>query len=312
MAVGLDIGGTKVLGLAIDVESGAVLAEHRVLTPDGGTAVMSALTGVVDDLQRRAGRRAEAVGVGAAGLVDSSGVLRMGPNLPGVIDLDLVGGLHRHAGVPVVVDNDATAATVAEHRLGAARGATDAIYVALGTGIGGGVILDGAIRRGANGFGGEFGHMVIDPTGPRCGCGQVGCWEQRASGSALGDLARAAVDEGRAPGLAALVGPGDAVSGEQAVAAAAAGDPAGLAVLDEFARWVALGLAALVNALDPAVVVIGGGVVEAGAVLMTPLRRQFTAFLMGAEHRPAVPVVPAHFGEHAAAVGAALLAADAI
>ena len=310
-AHGLDIGGTKILGLAVDVDTGDVLAEHRVPTPQGSEAVVDALCEVVDALRATAGRPPEAIGVGAAGLVDTTGVLRYGPNLPGIVELDLVGQLGRRVGVPVAVDNDATAATVAEHRLGAARHVADALYVALGTGIGGGVVLDGAIRRGAHGFGGEFGHVVIDPQGPMCGCGQQGCWERLASGSALGDQARAAVAAGAAPAIAARAGGGE-VGGEHAVAAAAAGDVDALAVLDGFARWVALGLAGLVNALDPAVVVIGDGIVEASDVLMAPLRSAFAHLTVGVGHRPPVSIVPAAFGEHAAAVGAAILAADRI
>jgi glucokinase len=310
-AFGLDIGGTKVLGLAVDVDSGEVLDEQRVPTPVGTDAVVDALAAVVAALAADAGRAPEAIGVGAAGLVDNAGVLRYGPNLPGVVSLDLVGELGRRTGVPVAVDNDATAATVAEHRLGTARGVGDAVYVALGTGIGGGVVLDGAIRRGANGFGGEFGHVVIDPQGPLCACGQRGCWETRASGSALGDQARAAVAAGDAPGIAALAAGGE-VTGEHAVAAAAGGDLGALAVMDGFARWVALGIAGLVNALDPALVVVGGGVVEAGDVLMAPLRSAFSHLTVGAGHRPLVPIEPAAFGGHAAAVGAAVLAADRI
>ncbi|QGG95574.1 ROK family protein [Actinomarinicola tropica] len=313
-AVGLDIGGTKILGLAVDLGSGEVLAERRVPTPQGRAEVADALGTVVDALAEGSGRPIRAVGVGAAGLVDTSGVLRYGPNLPGVVDLDLVGLLGDRLGLPVAVDNDATAATVAEHRLGAARGVDDALYVALGTGIGGGIVLDGALRRGAHGFGGELGHVVIDPDGPLCGCGRQGCWERLASGSALGEQAREAVLDGRGAGILAAAGAerADDVTGEHAVAAAAAGDPEGLAVMAAFARWVALGLAGFVNALDPSVVVIGGGVVEAGPVLLDPLRSAVADLIIGSSHRPPVPVLPAVFGEHAAAVGAALLAADAL
>ena len=309
-ALGLDIGGTKVLGLAVDVATGTVVAEHRVPTPSGSDALIDVLVGVVEVLGASSGGVARSVGVGAAGLVDGAGVLRFGPNLPGVVGLDLVGRLEQRLGLPVAVDNDATAAAVAEHRLGAARGVADAVYVALGTGIGGGIVLGGEIRRGAHGFAGELGHMVIDPGGPLCGCGQRGCWEQLASGSALGELARGAVADGRGEGILRHAAGAGVVEGEHAVAAASEGDPGGLAVLDEFARWVAVGLASLVNLLDPAVIVIGGGVVEAGDLLMRPVRAAFGELVVGAAHRPEVPIVPAAFGEHAAAVGAALIGAE--
>lgn len=314
VSIGLDVGGTKVLGLVVDPADGTVLAEHRVPTPAGGAELLAVLVDLSRRLGSDTGLVASAVGVGAAGLVDAAGVLRYGPNLPGIVDLDLAGELTSRLGVPVRVDNDATAGTVAEHRLGAARTFDDAVYVALGTGIGGGLVVGGDVRRGANGFGGEIGHMVVDPRGPRCPCGLTGCWERRASGSALGDQARAAVAAGEAPGIAAIAAASGAdptsVSGEHAVAAAAAGDVGGVAVLAGFARWIAVGLAGLVNALDPAVVVVGGGVVEAGDVLMRPLRAAVDELLVGAAHRPRVEIVPAHFGEHAVAVGAALLAAE--
>jgi glucokinase len=313
LAVGLDIGGTKILGVAVDLGTGTRLAEQKVATPTGRDEVVEALGHVVDALAAEVGRRPVGVGIGAAGLVDVDGVLRYGPNLPGVVDLDLRGALHERTGVAVVVDNDATTATVAEHRLGAARGVADVVYVALGTGIGGGIVLDGAVRRGAHGFGGELGHMMIDRSGPLCACGRRGCWEAIASGTALGRLARRAVDDGRAPGvLAAAGGVADAVGGEQAVAAAAEGDPGAQAVLEEYAGAVAVGIVSLVNALDPAVVVIGGGVVEAGDLLMSPLREIVHSQVMGATHRPFVPVVPAAFGGRSAAIGAAVMAGDLV
>src|SRR5690606_26567693 len=243
------------------------------------------------------------------GLVGGDGVLRYSPNLPDVIDLDLRGVLASRLGVPVVVDNDATAATVAEHRCGAAAGVDDALYVALGTGIGGGIVLDGAVRRGANGFAGEVGHMVLDPGGALCACGRRGCWEVVASGSALGELARGRAVDGSASAIVAQAG-GDpaAVSGEHAVAAAHAGDADALAILDEFGDAVGRGIAALVTALDPAVVVVGGGVIVAGVLVGDSIRAGVARRVSGGSHRPAVAVVTAAFGERSASFCAALFA----
>lgn len=308
--IGLDVGGTKILGLLVDPD-GAVVQEHRVPTPRGPHALVDALAGCVELLTLDGAAAPAAIGVGIAGLVGTDGVLRYSPNIPEVIDLDLRGLLAARTGLPVVVDNDATAATVAEHRLGAAAGVRDAVYVALGTGIGGGIVLDGAVRRGAHGFAGEFGHMVIDPGGPLCACGRQGCWETTASGSALGDLARARVDAGAAPAILALAG-GDptAVTGESAVAAAEGGDDAANAVLAAFGDAVGQGISVLVTALDPEVVVVGGGVVEAGDLVMDPIRAAVVRTVMGRTHRPPVEIVPAAFGAGSAAIGAALLAAE--
>jgi glucokinase len=308
-AVGLDIGGTKVLGLAVDPTTGVVLDERREATPDGAEALVELLGDVATALVPP-GEVLAAAGVGIAGLVDTQGVLRYSPNLPGIVDLDLAGRLGDRLGVTVVVDNDATSATVAEHRHGAGVGVDDLVYVALGTGIGGGLVLDGEVRRGAHGFGGEFGHMVVDPDGPVCACGRRGCWERFASGNALGELARERAGAGVAPGILALAGGRvDAVTGEHAVAAAATGDDAALAVLEAFGDAVALGISALVASLDPSMVVVGGGVVDAGDLVMDPIRAAVARRIMGGAHRPAVPVVPAAFGGRSAAIGAASWAA---
>ena len=309
-AIGLDIGGTKVLGLAVDTATGEVLEERRVPTPRGSEALVDALVDVSRSLRDPAAGDA-AVGVGIAGLVDVRGVVRYSPNLPGVIDLELRDRLVEALGVPVTVDNDATTATVAEHRLGAGRDSTDMVYVALGTGIGGGLVLDGDVRRGAHGFGGEIGHMVVDRDGAICACGRRGCWETIASGSALGELARERAEAGRAPAIVeAAGGDAQAVTGEHAVLAAVEGDEVARAVIDVYAESVALGISALIVALDPAVVVVGGGVVDAGEIVMAPVRGAVAHRVMGGQHRPQVPVVAAAFGGASAAIGAAWMAAS--
>lgn len=285
---------------------GAVQAEHRVPTPRGPHGVLEALAGVAEALGPAA-----ALGVGVPGLVDLAGVLRVAPNLPGVEELDVRRALReRFPAMGVRVDNDATCAGWAESRAGAARGCAHALLVTLGTGIGGGVVVGGRVLRGANGFAGELGHMVVDPDGPPCPCGQRGCWERFASGSGLGRLGRemAAVNpEGRMASLAG--GDPEAVRGEHVTAAAAEGDNDALAVMDRFAWWVALGLVNLANIFDPEVVVLGGGLVEAGDVLLDPVRGQFARLALGAGKR-SVRIEAAMLGEHAGAIGAALLAGE--
>ena len=250
----------------------------------------------------------EGVGVGVPGLVDRGGVLRFAPNLPGVHDLAIKDELESRLGLEVRVDNDATCAAWGERQLGAAKGYDDVLLATLGTGIGGGIVAGGRLLRGANGFAGEIGHMVVDPDGPECPCGQRGCWERFASGRGLGVLGQQAARDGRAAAVVALAGGDPAqVRGEHLTAAAAAGDAEAQAVLVDFAWWVALGLANLANIFDPQAFVLGGGLVEVGELLLGPVRAAFAGLLTGAAHRPDVAIVPATLGEHAGAIGAACL-----
>jgi glucokinase len=303
--IGVDLGGTKLLGVAVDPTTSSIVATHRMPTPLGGADIVEAIGVMVAALDSRIA----SVGIGAAGLVDASGVLRFAPNLPGVVDLDLVSELSSRLGVEVRVDNDATCGALAELLVGAARGVGTTLVVALGTGIGGALIMDGRVRRGAHHMAGEFGHLLVDPRGPECGCGQRGCWEQLASGNALGRLARAAATDGRAPSLIDVVdGRIAELGGIHVTGAVAAGNADATAVLDEFARWVAVGLAGLVNICDPELVVIGGGLAESGDLLLDPVRRHLHTHVVGAGRRPTVRVIPASAGESSAALGAALLA----
>jgi glucokinase len=293
-AIGADLGGTKLLALAID-PAGAVVAEAKVARPDTPDGVVDALGELAEDWG--GGGPVPPVGIGIAALVDRAGVLRAGPNLPGFDGYPFTARLAERTGGVVVVDNDATAAAWAEQQVGAARGADDAIFVALGTGIGGAAVVGGELRRGANGFAGEFGHMVVDPHGPVCPCGLRGCWERFASGSGLAWLA-AQHPSGRFVGA----------RGEVVAAAAAAGEHDAVEVVGELAGWVALGIANLVTAFDPEVVVVGGGLVEMGDLLLDPVRRRLGEITFAAASRPPVPVLAALLGERSGALGAALLA----
>ncbi len=258
------------------------MCERRRATPKVGAALVASLVEVVLEICREVDD-VVAVGVGLPGLVDRQGRLAFAPHLPGVVDLDVAGPLAGATGLSVSVDNDATAALAAEHRLGAARGATDAVLVTLGTGIGGALLLGGQLQRGAAGFAGEVGHMVVEVGGRPCPCGRRGCWERYASGEAL---ARLAAEAGREPE-----------------------DPV---VLGQLARWVALGLANLVHVLDVERVVVGGGISTRGEALLAPLRAAFLAAVVAPGHRPPVNIVGAVLGERAGAVGAALLARDRV
>jgi glucokinase len=330
VALGLDVGGTKILGVAIDA-SGTIVGEVREPTPRRALAGAAgrleaqdadALAELVESMLVRlearvatarggvgAARRAVAAGVGMPGLVDDAGSVRFSPNLPASAGLALGPRLEAALGLPVVVENDATCAAMGELAHGALRGVRHGLVLTLGTGIGGGIVVDGRPYRGAHGFAGEVGHMVVDPGGPPCTCGRRGCLERYASGSGLGRLAREAALGGRLGTVVELAG-GDpeAVRAEHVTRAAAEGDPGALEVLGELARWLALGIANLVAVLDPEVVVLGGGLAQAGERLLAPTRAQLAAMLEGAASRPPVPLVLAALEERAGAVGAAVLA----
>jgi len=304
---GVDIGGTKILGVVVDpTDPTTVLVEHRVPTPDGAEAVLDAIAAVVKELAQE--QPVTSVGVGIAGLVNRDGMLRIGPNLPNMHDVSVGTELTNRLDLPVRVDNDATCAAWGEHKAGAARGFADAVCVALGTGIGAGIVAGGELERGTHGFAGEAGHMVVDPAGPLCPCGRRGCWERMASGSGLGRLARDAAEAGRLDRSLALAG-GDvmAVRGEHVAQAASEADQQALDLLRSFAWWVAVGIANLVTILDPGVVVIGGGLIEIGEPLLGPVRDHYHGLVMAPEERSDVAIVAAELGERAAAIGAALL-----
>jgi glucokinase len=309
--IGIDVGGTKMLAVALDPSApGQLLAEHRVPTPPAGEGLIEALVELVAEVDAIVGTPASAVGVGVPGLVDRDGVLYVGAHLQRVDRLPIAALLSERTGRPVVVDNDANGHAVGEHRCGAARGVDDALVVTFGTGIGAGMISGGRLLQGAHGFAGEPGHMVVDPAGPPCPCGRRGCWEQFASGTGLGRLGRDAALAGRLEAALVLAGGDpDEVRGEHVTAAARAGDAEALAVLDELGRWIAVGLANLVNLMDPALIVIGGGVGGAADLVLPAISGQISAEALGHGRRPDVPIIAAQLGERAGAIGMALLAA---
>ena len=309
--IGVDIGGTKMLAVRLD-DSGDVTGEIRVPTPQDGAEVLHRVGEVVAAL---AGPDdwAAAVGLGVPGLVGRDGILAFSAHLPGLVGVPLAAHLTEIAPrAGIWVGNDASAAGWAEHRAGAAAGFDDVLMVTLGTGIGGGIVLGGRLYEGTQRFAGEWGHTVVDPHGPLCPCGQRGCWERFASGSGLGRLGREVAQAGRAVRVVQLAG-GDpeAVRGEHVTVAAAEGDSEAAEIMASFAWWLGLGLANLANIFDPGVIVIGGGLVDAGDVLMAPLRRSFARLVEGGDHRTTT-VRAATLGSRAGAIGTGMLARDAL
>jgi glucokinase len=307
--IGIDVGGTKILGVILDPSDGRIIDQFRAPTPRHDPNTMSpAIAAVADHLIGIHGLPS-AIGVGVPGLVDHAGVLHYGPNVPGVLNLDIAGDLQRALDLPVVAQNDASNAALAEHRLGAARGAQTAVIITQGTGIGGAFIVHGKLVRGANGFAGEPGHMLIDPRGHRCACGRIGCWETVSSGAGLRNIAEDVIAEGAGKRILEIAG-AEPLRGEHVSLAATEGDEGAELVLDRFATWVALGLASLIALLDPEVIVLGGGLSSIQDRFIEKVRSRVPDVVFGRTHRPVVPIVPAELGEESGAVGAALFAGD--
>jgi glucokinase len=308
LAIGVDIGGTKVAAGVVD-EAGRVVDRERRDTP-GHDAAETEQT-IVEVVQALAARNdVMAVGVGAAGwIANDRATVLFSPHLAWR-DEPLRDELAAHLDLPLVVENDANAAAWAEYRFGVAQGQSVVVCVTLGTGIGGGLVINGDVYRGAHGIACEYGHMTLVPDGRRCACGNRGCWEMYASGRALARDARELATESpiaaarlldRAKSVEGLTGP-------LVTALAAEGEPTAMTICTTMGRWLGRGLANLAAVIDPSIFVIGGGVSEAGELLLRPAREEFANTLTGRGFRPAAPIVGAALGPDAGLVGAADLA----
>ncbi len=315
LSLGIDIGGTKVSGGVVDEGGQIVVRAHRN-TPHRSQrprAVEDTIVSTIAELTAAGtpGASVVAVGVGAAGFVDArSDTVVFSPHLSWR-DEPLAQALAHRIDRRVHVENDANAALWAESRFGAARGLGEVVMITIGTGLGGGILIDGDLYRGRYGMAGEFGHTQVVPHGHRCECGNRGCWEQYASGNALLREARNVIGARppRAHDFADLVArtPGG-LSGPLITQAARAGDPTARELLAQVGHWLGVGLAGVAAALDPARLVIGGGVSAAGDLLLDPARQAFRATLIGRGHRPEADIVTAELGNDAGLVGAADLA----
>ena len=310
--IGLDIGGTKISGGVID-SNGAVLARGRRDTPAlDPAAIVQEAASLIRELS--AEHPIKAVGVACAGFIDRSGsTVLFAPNLAWR-DEPFKQHLESVVRLPAILENDANAATWGEFRFGAASEADDMVLVTIGTGIGGGIVVDGVLMHGAFGVAGELGHMRVVPGGIRCGCGNRGCWEQYASGRALVREARELVVSGtpHAARLGQLCGDDPAaLSGPDVTKAAVDGDPAAVELLADLGTWIGEGLASVAAILDPELIVLGGGVSEAGALLIDPALVAFRRQLTGRGHRPEARFTLARLGNDAGMIGAADLAARA-
>jgi glucokinase len=306
LAIGIDIGGTKVAAGVVDA-GGRVLREARRLTPGNNPrAVEHVIVELVRELSEE--HRIGSVGIGAAGWMDlDGGTVLFSPHLAWRNE-PLRANLQRLLRRPVLLTNDADAAAWAEWRFGAGHGESRLVCITLGTGIGGAMVMDGRVERGRFGVAGEFGHQIIVPGGHRCECGNRGCWEQYASGNALGrearELARANSPVAQEL-LKAVDGDAETITGITVTELAQAGDPASKELLEDVGEWLGLGLANLAAALDPGTFVIGGGLCDAGELLVAPARKSFARNLTGRGFRPAASITLAALGPRAGMIGAA-------
>ncbi|MGV9263659.1 ROK family glucokinase [Kitasatospora sp. NPDC003701] len=309
LTIGVDVGGTKIAAGVVN-EAGEILARTRVPTPADPQWAVDAIAQAVRELKEQY-PDVVAAGVGAPGFVDRDrSTVIFAPNIDWE-DEPLRGRIEELAGLDTVVENDANCAAWAEFRFGAAAEYSDMVLITVGTGIGGGIVLDGRLHRGRFGVAGEIGHLNMVPDGLACGCGGKGCWEQYGSGRALRRYGRelAAADPVRGRRMLELNdGVAETIRGIHITEAAEEGDPLALECYAELADWLGRGMADLAALFDPAVFVLGGGVSDSGRLLLDPVAKAFEHYLTGGVHRPRAEVVLASMGSAAGIAGAADLA----
>jgi glucokinase len=307
----VDVGGTSVRAGVVDGQ-GSLVDTARVATPSDEDALEDAIAGVIEDLRNR--HEVVAVGLSVAGFVttDLRSVM-FAPHLPWRA-APVADRITKRVGLPVTLEHDANAAAIGEHRFGAARGARVAVLIALGTGIGAGLLLDGKIYRGAHGVAPELGHLTVVPGGRACPCGKYGCWERYCSGTAL--AATAVELLAKYPGRSTVLvreatGDPGSVTGRRVAGAARDGDPIALRAMAELSKWLGEGLALVADVFDPEVIVIAGGVSVSAPLFLDEAREHYAGAITGAGHRPLARIRTAQLGDDAAIVGAAALAVEA-
>jgi len=314
LSIGIDIGGTKVLGALVDT-SGTVTLEKRIPSPaQDPDQMLEVVASLITELADAAGQELEAVGVAAAGFIDATGsTVLYAPNLKWRNE-PLRQRLEQRTKLAVVIENDANAAGWAEFRFGAGQGTKDMAMLTLGTGVGGAIISDGQLRRGGFGIAGELGHIRVVRDGRPCGCGRKGCVEQYASGTALLNAAKALVasNDPAAAMLAELSPSAEQLTGQHIAQALLAGDSGARALIEDLGQYLGEAMGSITAALDPEVYVIGGGLSEAGELVLEPIRRSFEAEVPANGFRPVAKVVGATFSNQAGVIGAADLARQSL
>ena len=311
----IDLGGTKII-TAIVSSDGQVIDKERslTLTDEGPSSVINRLLSAVDyilHLKNIASSELGSISIAAAGGIDiERGLVTSSPHLPGWHDVPLRNIVSEKYGVTTFLLNDTSATALGEHRFGVGKGVNNLILLTIGTGIGGGIIIDGRLYHGPSSSAGELGHMTVDIHGPRCVCGNIGCLETLVSGPVIANEAKKRIAQGERSSLVDMVaGRIEDITAEEIGVAARAGDSLALDIITEAATYLGVGLVNLVNIFNPEMIIIGGGVAELGDLLLEPARRvvKERAFRMSAQ---AVRIVPAQLGDEAGVRGAALFALE--
>jgi glucokinase len=310
-----DLGGTKMV-IALVSPDGKIVDRHRqpTLAKDGPETVIQRLYSSIDlllDKNNILPRQLDAMSLGIAGIIDTrNGIVDKAPNLPGWENLKLKDKIYERYDVPVYILNESDAAALGEHRYGAGKGLKNIALITLGTGIGGGLVLDGKLFLGSSGSAFEIGHMVIKDNGPECGCGKNGCLETLASGTAIGREARRRITEGETSMLLDMVkGSIENITAEKVHEAAKQGDPFSLRILAGASHYLGLGIINLVSIINPEMIMVGGSVAQIGNLLLDPVRQMVKdkTFPLMVKN---LKIVRARLGEDAGLVGAAAYALD--
>ena len=309
----IDLGGTKIIAAIISNEGQVIAREYRLTLADEGVQpVINRIFSAVDhllSLRNIGSSQLDSISIAAAGAINlEEGLITSSPNLPGWHDVPLRDIIEEKYRVKTFLINDANAAALGEHCFGAGKGVNNLIYLTVSTGIGGGIIINGELYSGSHGSAGEIGHMTIDTNGPRCNCGNIGCWEMLASGTAVAKEAIRRIRQGEESSLTEMVeGKIENITAEKVSRAAERGDSLALEVILKTATYLGVGLVNLVNIFNPEMIIIGGGMSKMGDLLLNPARQvvKERAFQISAQ---AVRIVPAQLGDDGGVLGAAAFA----
>lgn len=306
LTIGVDIGGTKVSAGVVDLDGNIISSDRRSTPVSGGVELIATITDLIKSLQER--HEIAGIGISIAALISADqGTIVGAPNIANLSKLNFVEELKKSFNMPVVAENDANSAMWAEYKFGNAKNLNPVMFFIIGTGMGGGLVIDGKLFKGANGIGAEFGHMIVQPNGIKCGCGANGCIEQYASGSAL---MRYAKEEMKADPIKAkeLLKYSDAsgdITGATLTTAAKQGNEIALSAFNKQADWLGSACASYTLLLDPQAIVIGGGVVEAGELFLNPVRLAMEKYMPFAGTHSLPKIIAAKYGNDAGLIGAA-------
>jgi glucokinase len=309
----IDLGGTKIMAALIS-HQGQVMAKeyHLTLAGDGPQSVINRILSAIDHLLRVGNidlSQLHSISIAAAGAIDfDHGLVTSSPNLPAWHNVPLRDMVNRKYKVRTFLINDASAGALGEHHFGAGRGVNNLVYLTVGTGIGGGIIINGRLYSGPSGSAGEIGHMTIDVNGLRCSCGNIGCLEMLASGTAIAREAIRRISQGEGSSMTQMAGGKiENITAEKICVAARGGDGLASEVISKAATYLGVGMVNLVNIFNPEMIIVGGGVAQMGDLLLEPARRlvKERAFQLSAQ---AVRIVPAQLGDNAGVLGAAVFA----